>query len=152
MESCASPEGSARLRRRYSCRKQTEIPKARRRAGRRKRRSVSQNVAFVACKSIVFQKKINFYFLICYAFLRYKRYKLQSLNKKRMLHKTRARNARPYGYAVAFSQHCRGAHRAPVIGICAKFRIYSFPVKMADFFQSFIIKFNERLEFYVRLM
>ena len=33
-----------------------------------------------------------------------------------MLHKTRARNARPYGYsdtmcACFFPQHCRGAHR-----------------------------------------
>ena len=37
----------------------------------------------------------------------------QSLSKKRMLHKTRARNARPYGYAVTFLQRCRGAHRAP---------------------------------------
>ena len=26
----------------------------------------------------------------------------QSLSKKQILHKTRARNARPYGYAVAF--------------------------------------------------
>ena len=43
-----------------------------------------------------------------------------------MMHEKRARNARPYGYAVAFLQHCRGAHRAPVIGICAKFRIFSF--------------------------
>ena len=37
-----------------------------------------------------------------------------------MLHKTRARNARPYGYGGTisryfFPQHCRGAHRAPVI-------------------------------------
>ena len=37
-----------------------------------------------------------------------------------MLHKTRARNARPYGYggtigSYFFPQHCRGAHRAPVI-------------------------------------
>ncbi len=53
---------------------------------------------------------------------------LQSLSEKRILHKPRARNARPYGYAVAFLQHCRGAHRAPVIGICAKFRICSFTV------------------------
>ena len=51
-----------------------------------------------------------------------------------MLHKTRARNARPYGHggvmrSYFFLLHCRGAHRAPVIGICAKFRICSFPVK-----------------------
>ena len=55
----------------------------------------------------------------------------QSLSKKQMLHKTRARNARPYGHGGVmrssfFLQHCRGAHRAPVIGICAKFRICSF--------------------------
>ena len=58
---------------------------------------------------------------------------VQLLSKKRMLHKTRARNARPYGYGgimrnYFFPQHCRGAHRAPVIGICAKFRICSFTV------------------------
>ena len=48
-----------------------------------------------------------------------------------MLHKARARNARPYGHGGVmrssfFPQHCRGAHRAPVIGICAKYRICSF--------------------------
>ena len=50
-----------------------------------------------------------------------------------MSHKARARNARPYGHdsvmrSSFFPQHCRGAHRAPVIGICAKFRICSFTV------------------------
>ena len=48
-----------------------------------------------------------------------------------MSHKARARNARPYGHGGVmrssfFPQHCRGAHRAPVIGICAKFRICTF--------------------------
>ena len=54
---------------------------------------------------------------------------IQSSSKKRMLHK-----ARPYGHSGVmcsyfFPQHCRGAHRAPVIGICAKFRICSFTVE-----------------------
>ena len=62
---------------------------------------------------------------------------VQSPSKKRMLHKARARNARPYGYggvmhSYFFLQHCRGAHRAPVIGICAKFRICSFPVQSKE--------------------
>ena len=66
---------------------------------------------------------------------------VQSSSKKRMLHKARARNARPYGHggvmhSCFFLQHCRGAHRAPVIGICAKFRICSFTVK--KFSYSFI--------------
>ena len=55
----------------------------------------------------------------------------QFFTAKQILHKTRARNARPYGHggvmrSYFFPQHCRGAHRAPVIGICAKFRICSF--------------------------
>ncbi len=37
----------------------------------------------------------------------------QFFTAKQILHKARARNARPYGYAVAFLQRCRGAHRAP---------------------------------------
>ena len=48
-----------------------------------------------------------------------------------MMHEKRARNARPYGYgatiaATFFPQRCRGAHRAPVMEICVKFRIFSF--------------------------
>ena len=44
-----------------------------------------------------------------------------------MLHKTRARNARPYGHggvmrSYFLPQHCRGAPRAPVIGIVQNFR------------------------------
>ena len=61
----------------------------------------------------------------------------QSLSKKQMLHKTRARIARPYGHGGVmrssfFLQHCRGAHRAPVIGIFAKFRICSFTVQSKE--------------------
>ena len=55
----------------------------------------------------------------------------QFFTAKQILHKARARNARPYGYAVAFLQRCRGAHRAPVIGICAKFRICSFTDRLS---------------------
>ena len=55
-----------------------------------------------------------------------------------MMHEKRARNARPYGYgatiaATFFPQRCRGAHRAPVMEICVKFRIFSFTVIISFF-------------------
>ena len=68
-----------------------------------------------------------------------------------MLHKTRARNARPYGHggvmrSYFFLQHCRGAHRAPVIGICAKFRICSFTV-FTEKGRSFFLRKNSLFDF-----
>ena len=55
--------------------------------------------------------------------------KRQSLSKKQVPHKTRARHARPYNVAKSSRAlyRCprRGAHGAPVIGICTKFRICS---------------------------
>ena len=52
-------------------------------------------------------------------------------------------------HGVAVTEGVRGRVRYRIF---AKFRVYSVIVKMADFFQSLIIKFDERLEFYVRLM
>ncbi len=49
-----------------------------------------------------------------------------------MLHKTRARNARPYGYGgimrSSFFRNIVGAHRAPLLNLC-KISICSFTVK-----------------------
>ena len=59
-----------------------------------------------------------------------------------MLHKTRARNARPYGYdgtiSSYFFRNIVGARIArPLFGICAKFRICSFTVYTFIVAQSF---------------
>ena len=54
-------------------------------------------VEFVECKSIVFRKKLNFYFSNYSVFLLYKLYKLLLESKKQMLH-----NARPYGHGTTY--------------------------------------------------